>query len=60
LVRRLDGSVSGWYKRKTQVLLLVIGAAVVLALNANTLTIADRLWSDQAVRAAGRAAGQQG
>ena len=44
--------VSGWYKRKTQVLLLVIGAAVVLALNANSLTIADRLWSDQAVRAA--------
>lgn len=44
--------VSGWYKRKTQVLILVIGAAVVLALNANALTIADRLWSDQTIRAA--------
>ena len=44
--------VSGWYKRKTQVILLVIGAVVVLALNANTLTIANRLWSDQAIRAA--------
>jgi len=38
--------VSGWYKHKTQVILLVIGAVVVLALNANTLTTADRLWSD--------------
>jgi len=44
--------VSGWYKRKTQVLLLVIGSVLVLALNANTLTIANRLWSDQTIRAA--------
>jgi hypothetical protein len=44
--------VSGWYKRKTQVILLVIGIVLVLALNANTLTIANRLWSDQTVRAA--------
>ena len=44
--------VSGWYKRKTQVLLLVIGAAVVIALNANALIVAGRLWSDQTVRAA--------
>ena len=44
--------VSGWYKRKTQIILLVIGIVVVVALNANTLTIADTLWSDQAVRTA--------
>ena len=44
--------VSGWYKRKTQVILLVVGAILVLALNANTLTISNRLWSDQTVRAA--------
>jgi len=44
--------VSGWYKRKTQLTLLVIGAGLVLALNANTLTIADQLWSDEATRAA--------
>ena len=44
--------VSGWYKRKTQAILLVIGTVLVLALNANTLSIADRLWSDQSVRAA--------
>ena len=44
--------VSGWYKRKTQVILLVIGAGLVLALNVNTVRIADQLWSDPAVRAA--------
>jgi hypothetical protein len=44
--------VSGWYKRKTQVILLVIGAALVLALNANTVTIATTLWTDETVRAA--------
>jgi hypothetical protein len=44
--------VSGWYKRKTQVILLVIGLVIVPALNANTLTIGSRLWNDQAVRAA--------
>lgn len=44
--------VSGWYKRKTQVILLVIGVVVVLALNANTLTIGTTLWRDQTVRAA--------
>jgi hypothetical protein len=44
--------VSGWYKRKTQVILLVIGVVLVLLLNANTLTIANRLWTDQTVRAA--------
>lgn len=44
--------VSGWYKRKTQIILLVIGAALVLALNANTITLTERLWKDQAVRSA--------
>ena len=44
--------VSGWYKRKTQAILLVIGTVLVLALNANTLAIADRLWTDQSIRAA--------
>jgi hypothetical protein len=44
--------VSGWYKRKTQIILLVIGAVLVLAVNANTVTIAERLWSDQTIRAA--------
>jgi hypothetical protein len=44
--------VSGWYKRKTQIMLLVIGAALIVAVNANTLTIGQRLWKDQTVRSA--------
>jgi hypothetical protein len=39
-------------KRKTQVILLVIAAVLVPLLNANTLVIGQRLWSDQGVRAA--------
>jgi hypothetical protein len=44
--------VSGWYKRQSQLILVVIGLAIALALNANTLTIGERLWKDTAVRAA--------
>jgi hypothetical protein len=44
--------VSGWYKRKAQVILIVIGACMVVALNADTLSIGERLWTDQTVRAA--------
>jgi hypothetical protein len=44
--------VSGWYKRKTQIILLAIGLVLVPALNANTLTMAERMWKDDAVRSA--------
>src|SRR3954454_15336075 len=44
--------VSGWYKRKTQIILLVIGVAMVVALNANTLTMGERMWKDDTVRSA--------
>jgi hypothetical protein len=44
--------VSGWYKRKTQIILLVIGVVVAIAINANTLTMGERLWKDPAVRGA--------
>lgn len=44
--------VSGWYKRKTQIILIVIGIAVVAAINANTLKIGERMWKDDTVRAA--------
>jgi hypothetical protein len=44
--------VSGWYKRKTQIILVVIGAALVIAVNANTLTMGQHLWKDQTVRSA--------
>ena len=44
--------VSGWYKRKTQIILIVIGIALVPAINASTLKMADRMWKDDTVRAA--------
>lgn len=42
--------VSGWYKRNTQKILLVIGAVLVLLLNANALNMGNRLWKDAVVR----------
>lgn len=44
--------VSGWYKRRAQVLLFVIGVIVVAFTNADSLTIASTLWSNSTVRAA--------
>lgn len=52
--------VSGWYKRKTQIILLVIGAVLVIAVNANTIRIGERLWKDDTVRAAVIAQAQAG
>jgi hypothetical protein len=42
--------VSGWYRRKTQWWLLLWALVVALAVNADSLQIADRLWKDEAVR----------
>ena len=42
--------VSGWYRRRVQIALLVIGTTVVLLLNVDTVQIARHLWSDEAVR----------
>jgi hypothetical protein len=44
--------VSGWYKRKVQLILFVIATAVVCLLNADTLTAARVFWRDDATRAA--------
>jgi hypothetical protein len=44
--------VSGWYKRQTQLIILVIAIVTTVVLNANTLTIGERLWKDTAVRTA--------
>src|SRR4029078_872455 len=44
--------VSGWYKRKTQIILPVIGGVVALASNTKNLTMGERLWKDPAVRGA--------
>jgi hypothetical protein len=42
--------VSGWYKRRIQIILIVIAVPIVVALNADTLTMAQTLWQDGAVR----------
>jgi hypothetical protein len=44
--------VSGWYKRKSQIILIVIGLLLVPAINANALVIGKTLWQDSAVRGA--------
>ncbi|MEY4512622.1 MAG: hypothetical protein RLZZ450_4744, partial [Pseudomonadota bacterium] len=57
-----DGSmdrVSGWYKRSTQTIIMLIALVVVGGLNVNVITIADHLYRDQSLREAvvGSAAG---
>ena len=43
--------VAGWYKRRTQAILFVIGFCVAVATNADTLLMANKLARDQATRA---------
>ncbi|HEY6961019.1 MAG TPA: hypothetical protein VI408_03935 [Gaiellaceae bacterium] len=43
---------SGWYKRRIQIILFVIALALVGATNADSFATAQRLWKDDAVRAA--------
>lgn len=43
---------SGWYKRKTQIVICVLSLLVAIGLNVNTVSIADRLAHDDSVRAA--------
>jgi hypothetical protein len=42
--------VSGWYKRRTQIILFIVGIAVAVIVNANALSAADNLWRDDALR----------
>jgi hypothetical protein len=44
--------VSGWYRRRVQKVLWVLAAFVALLINADTLQIGKRLWTDPGVRAA--------
>jgi hypothetical protein len=43
---------SGWYKRKVQLVLLVLAAVIVIGLNVNTVRVATVLWNDDALRSA--------
>jgi hypothetical protein len=42
--------VSGWYKRRAQIIVFIVGLAVTVAINASALTAADRLWKSDGVR----------
>lgn len=42
--------VSGWYKRRTQVILLGLGLALAVAMNVNSITIARHLYQDRTLR----------
>ena len=44
--------VSGWYKRRVQYVLAVLGLLLAIAINADALDIADRLWNDAQLRGA--------
>lgn len=51
--------VSGWYKRKTQLIVLGLALLVTLAVNADTIMIANSLSRDSVLRAAVIAAAQE-
>jgi hypothetical protein len=44
--------VSGWYKRRVQLILFVIAIALCAAINADSFTIAQRLWKNDVLRSA--------
>lgn len=41
---------SGWYKRRSQTIALIIGLSIALLFNVDSLTFATQLWRDPAVR----------
>lgn len=41
---------AGWYKRRTQVIILVLGVGIAVALNADTVLVVDTLWHNSALR----------
>jgi hypothetical protein len=42
--------VSGWYKRRSQLIVFALGFAIAVALNVNSVTIANDLWLHKAQR----------
>jgi hypothetical protein len=42
---------SGWYKRQAQRTSLVIGLVIAVLINGNTFNVAERLWTDNTLRA---------
>jgi hypothetical protein len=42
--------VTGWYKRRAQLILFIVGVIVAIAINASALNAANRLWKDGELR----------
>ena len=51
--------VAGWYKRQVKYFLLAVAAVVTVAVNADTMRIAEQLWMDDALRGEIAAAAQE-
>ena len=51
--------VAGWYKRQVTWVLLAVATVVTLAVNADTIRIAEQLWRDAALRGAVAAAAEE-
>ena len=51
--------VGGWYKRQVTWFLLAVATVVTLAVNADTIRIAEQLWRDGALRGAVAAAAEE-
>lgn len=51
--------VSGWYKRKTQLIIVILGLVVATFLNADTFMLAKAFWNDPVLRAKTAAAAAQ-
>ncbi|MGI8958843.1 MAG: hypothetical protein ACR2IV_03580 [Bryobacteraceae bacterium] len=42
--------IAGWYKRRTQVIILVLGIGIAVVLNADSVLVMDALWHNSALR----------
>ncbi len=51
--------VTGWYKRKMQLIIVAVAAAVSLALNVDSFSVTNALWNDAALRDSVVAAAQR-
>jgi hypothetical protein len=52
-------SVSGWYKRRTQVLILAIGFAIAVAVNGDSILTMQMLWNNSELRSSLAAQAEQ-
>ena len=51
--------VAGWYKRQVKYCLIFVAAVVTVAVNADSIRMAEQLWQDDALRAAIASAAEQ-